>query len=66
MKTFWSNLKLWIFKNWNTTAVGAVIIALLTFAVHKGWMTTDSVDFWLGILASIGFAVSKDGNKTGK
>ncbi len=54
---------LFIVKNWKTTIVGA-ITAVLTYLLSIGRIDNNKYELILGLLISIGYILTKDGDKS--
>lgn len=62
------SVKNWIYinviKNWKTTAAGAAI-AFIYYQVSTGRIDRETGEWLILSLATYGFVIAKDGNKTG-
>ena len=54
---------LFIVKNWKTSIVGA-ITAVLTYLLSIGRIDNNKYELILGLLISIGYILTKDGDKS--
>lgn len=56
-----------LLTNWKTTAVGAIAIAITAIKYFDpSLMNTEAYAMALGVLAALGFIVSKDGSVSTK
>ena len=52
-------------KSWKTTVAG-LALAAVSFATYMNWINASQAGLITTILTALGFAVSKDGNVSGK
>lgn len=57
-------MKTFLIKNWKTTAIG-VAMATVAFLKVKNVIDGDTVTYVLAVLGALGFAASKDADKSG-
>lgn len=60
----WSKLWSFLLKNWKTT-LGGILVAIATLLWQSGVIDATTFGVIQSILVALGFAVAKDGDKTG-